>query len=83
VAYVDLSQMVFIDGVYQIGGYFHIVRKDRFKDGSTISLVDPRQMSNESLGQIKLGITSNTNLRRVIQNNPLNKSIIRDNSPMN
>jgi len=82
VAYVDLSQMVFIDGVYQIGGYFHVVRKDRFKDHIATTLVDPQRMSIESLGQIKLGITTSTNLRRTASVNPLTRSIIRDNSPI-
>jgi hypothetical protein len=50
VAFIDLSQMVFIDGVYQIGGYFHVVRKDRYKDHIATTLVDPHRMSMESLG---------------------------------
>jgi len=82
VAYVDLSQMVFVDGVYQIGGYFHVVRKDRFRDGSTIQLADPHRLSMESLGQIKLGITSDTNLKRTTLSNPLHRSIVREQSPL-
>jgi len=42
--------MVFLDGVYQIGGYFHVVRKDRFKNHISTTLVDPHRMSMESLG---------------------------------
>ncbi len=83
VAYVDLSQMVYLDNTYQIGGYFHIVRRDRFKDAQALSIIDPHRMSMESLGQIKLGITSNTNLRRTASNNPLTRSLIRENSPIN
>jgi hypothetical protein len=81
VAYVDLSQMVYIDGVYQIGGYFHIVRKDRFRDGQTLTLIDPHQMSIESLGQIKLGITTNANLKRAASLNPVTLATVRENSP--
>ena len=83
VAYVDLSQMVYIDGVHQLGGYFHIVNKDKFKDGLTLSLLDPYQLSAESLGQIKLGITTNTNFRGIIAQNPQAIATVRENSPVN
>jgi hypothetical protein len=82
VAYVDLSQMVFLDGVYQIGGYFHVVRKDKFKNHISMTLVDPHRMSMESLGQIKIGITTSTNLRRTASVNPLTRSMLRENSPI-
>jgi hypothetical protein len=74
--------MVYIDGVYQIGGYFHLVRKERFPEGQALSLIDPHRLSMESLGQIKLGITTGTNLRNVVAQNPLTKSTMRSNSPM-
>ena len=70
VAFVDLSQMVFIDEVYQIGGYFHIVKKDRIKDIHTLTMIDPQRLNLESLGQIKLGITSDTDLKKLTESNP-------------
>jgi hypothetical protein len=48
--------MVFVDGVYTISGYFHIVKKERFREGGIIPLMDPHRMSIESLGQIQLSI---------------------------
>ena len=80
VAFVDLSQMVYIDGAYTINGYFHIVSRDRL-NGQTISLVDPHTLKAESQGQLKLSITSSTNLKRAVSANPLTRSIARDNSP--
>jgi len=43
------------------------VKKDSFRDGQTLTLMDPHQMNAESLGQIKLGITTSTNLKRLAQ----------------
>lgn len=63
VAYVDLSQMVYVDGVYSISGYFHIMRKGGF-NGSVVPLVDPHRLSVESLGQIKINIVSDRCLKR-------------------
>lgn len=83
VAYVDLSQMVFLDGSFSVSGYFHIVRKDRFLDGQSISLVDPHRMSIESMGQIKLAIQSNIDLKRAVNANPATRLIAKNNSPMN
>ena len=40
-------------------------------------------MSMESLGQIKLSITSNINIKRTTNANPLTRSIARENSPLN
>ena len=74
--------MVFLDGVFQIGGYFHVVRKDRFKNHVSTTMVDPHRMSIESLGQIKIGITTGINLRRTASVNPLTRSMIRENSPI-
>lgn len=79
---MDLSQLVFIDGLFQINGYFHIVKKDRFRDGQSVPLTDPHRLSLESLGQLKLTVTSNTNLKRTVSANPLTRSIARENSPV-
>ncbi len=82
VAFVDLSQMVFVDGAYQVSGYFHIVRKERFQDAQHVSFANPHRMSSESLGQIKLTVISNTNLKRTVNANPLTRSVARENSPL-
>ncbi len=82
VAFVDLSQMVYVDGVYNVSGYFHIVKRDRNVDGQAIPYVDPHRMSMESLGQLKLSVTSNVNFKRFVENNPLARTIARENSPM-
>ena len=59
------------------------MNKDKFKDGLTLSLLDPYQLSAESLGQIKLGITTNTNFRGIIAQNPQAIATVRENSPVN
>lgn len=82
VAHVDLSQMVFVDGVHQVAGYFHVVRRERFQDGQHVAFANPHRVSAESLGQLKLTITSNTSLKRTVNANPLTRSVARDNSPL-
>lgn len=82
VAHVDLSQMVFVDGLHQVAGYFHIVRRDRFQDGQHVAFANPHRLSAESLGQLKLAVTSNTSLKRTAFANPLTRSVARDNSPL-
>ncbi|CDW78943.1 c2 domain-containing protein 3 [Stylonychia lemnae] len=82
VAYVDLSQMIFVDGTYQINGYFHILRKDRFQDGHQVPLTDPQILSIESLGQIKLSVSTTSNLKQIAYQVPSQKTIIKQNSPV-
>ncbi len=65
-----------------MGGYFHIVRKDRYTDISTLTMVDPSRLSTESLGQIKLGITTNANLKRLTSLNLEQRTIVKQNSPL-
>lgn len=75
--------MIYVDGAYQISGYFHVVKKESFKDGQHVAFANPHRMSMESLGQIKLSITSNINIKRTTNANPLTRSIARENSPLN
>ena len=39
-------------------------------------------MSIESLGQIKLGITTNANLKRAASQNPVTLATVKENSPL-
>ncbi len=46
-------------------------------------MTNPHRMSMESLGQIKLSITSTTNLKRTVQSQSITRNIARTHSPVN
>jgi hypothetical protein len=59
-----------------------VLKKDRFKNHISVSLTDPHRLTMDSLGQVKIGITTSTNLRRTASVNPITRTMIRENSPI-
>lgn len=82
VAYVDLSQMVFIENVYKVSGYFHIVKREIYNEIGTLSMVNPSRLSIESLGQLKVTVTTSTNLKKTLGQVPQAQSLRSSYSPL-
>lgn len=49
---------------------FHIVKKEMFRLTESLTSIDPKQLMKESLGQIKISITSNVNIRNLLNRIP-------------